>query len=102
MGIIYENAGEQDKAIDAYDRFVSAPQYDAMGENSGMVGPVLERLAELYAELGDPDRAIAALTRLIKRWENADAVLQPRVRAAQERLDELLVRQAREPDGGGG
>ena len=61
------------------------------------MGPALEWLAELYRQQGENDKAIATLTRLVERWETADAELQPRVRAAQDQIEELLLQNAREP-----
>jgi tetratricopeptide (TPR) repeat protein len=97
MGLVYMAAGEPEKAIASFEKFTSAPQLYALTQNAAMVGPALEWLAELYQQQGETDLAIATLTRLVDRWKTADPELQPRVRAAEQQIEELLLQQTREP-----
>lgn len=49
----------------------------------------LYRLAPLYEELGEPDKARAAYAEFIERWKNADPRLQPMVDTARAALARL-------------
>jgi tetratricopeptide (TPR) repeat protein len=98
MGTVYMAAGQNEKAAAAFERFTSAPEmWGGLISNPAMVGPVLEWRAQLYEQEGETDKAIETLTRFVKRWEKADPELQPRVQAAKNRIDELLLEKAREP-----
>ena len=55
-----------------------------------LLGPSLERLAELYDERGNLDDAALYYARFVELWAEADEELQPRVRAAQVRLEVIL------------
>jgi hypothetical protein len=50
---------------------------------------VIQRLAPLYEELGDPDRAVRYYRRVADLWADADEELQPVVRHARERIRAL-------------
>ena len=54
-----------------------------------------ERLGRLYEETGEPEKAAAAYRRFIAGWTNADEMLQPRVKAARERLEALTSGEVR-------
>jgi hypothetical protein len=47
-------------------------------------------LAQLYDERGDRDKAADHYAKFVELWVEADEELQPRVRAAQVRLEEIL------------
>jgi DNA-binding SARP family transcriptional activator len=51
----------------------------------------LERLGQLYDEQGDRTKAVEYYARFAELWKDADPELQPRVQAAQARLDEILA-----------
>ncbi len=55
------------------------------------LGPALERLAQLYDERGDPDSAANYYARFVELWSEADPDLQPRVQAAQARLEQIVT-----------
>jgi tetratricopeptide (TPR) repeat protein len=90
----YEAAGQQDSAIDAYTRYVETPYSDRFLPYSYPLGqalaPTHERLAELHDAAGHPDEAARHYARFIELWAEADEELQPRVRAAQARLDRIV------------
>ncbi len=56
-----------------------------------------EKVAQIHDELGNTERAIFHYAKFIMWWENAADRLQPRVEAARERMNELVVDSAREP-----
>ena len=53
-------------------------------------GWTLERLGQLYDELGDMENAALYYARLVELWADADAELQPRVTVARTRLEEII------------
>jgi hypothetical protein len=53
---------------------------------------VLERLAQLHDERGNTAKAAEYYARFVELWRDADPELQPRVTAAQQRLQLLVGR----------
>ena len=96
LGEIWEKAGNIDEAIAAYTRFVSGADFSIGGGDQGWVGNVHFRLAELHEQQGNLDLAITHYGKVIGRWKDADAVIQPKVAEAQRRIDDLLDRKAQE------
>lgn len=88
--------GNLDAAIANYELNVNSVGIGKMGGEEGTIAVNLFRLGDLYEQRGDLDEAIGAYTRMAKRWENADAVLQPQVAEAKRRIDTLLDRKAQE------
>jgi hypothetical protein len=60
-------------------------------------GPSLLRRAQIYEQLGKPDKAMDFYRRFLKLWKDADPELQPFVDEARRSLDKLLEGEAREP-----
>jgi hypothetical protein len=54
------------------------------------LAPTHERLGQLYDERGDQENAALHYARFVELWEEADPELQPRVRAAQARLEAIV------------
>jgi tetratricopeptide (TPR) repeat protein len=87
---IFDAAGARDSAIAYYESYVNAfAAYRAFWDGN-LLGPSLERLGQLYDETGDLDNAALYYARFVELWAEADDELQPRVQAAQARLDEIL------------
>ena len=53
----------------------------------------IQRLAPLYEELGETERALHYYRRLVELWEDADPELQPQVEHARERIAALEIRE---------
>jgi tetratricopeptide (TPR) repeat protein len=88
----YDLAENADSALAVYERYVTTPSFWRLLDlDRFALGPMLERLAELYNERGDPDNAATYYARFVELWREADPELQPRVQAAQTRLEEILA-----------
>ena len=85
-GRIFDQAGQADSALAAYERYLSTPSLDRIFVDAWLLGPTLKRVGELYEERNDRARAARAYTHLLQLWENADADLQPVVGEARRRL----------------
>lgn len=94
LALAYEAAGQPDSAIAAHVRYVETPYSDRFLPYTYPLGqalaPTHERLAELLDQAGRTDEAARHYARFVELWENADAELQPRVRAARDRLEGML------------
>jgi len=86
LGSAYDAAGQQDSALAIYERFVTSPWMWRVGPDSYVLAVVYERLASLYEERGDVEKAIYYNGKLVDLWEDADAELQPRVEAARRAI----------------
>ena len=87
----YDAAGRVDSAIAAYRRYVDMPWFfRAEALDQFVLARNLERLGQLYDAQGDLENAAGYYARFVELWAEADEVLQPRVRAAQTRLEEIL------------
>ena len=88
----FDRAGVRDSAIHYYREYVERPWLDRIYWDATNLGPFLERLGQLCEEAGDLACAQEAYSRFVRLWADADAELQPRVRAAEERLASILER----------
>jgi tetratricopeptide (TPR) repeat protein len=86
----YEGAGMADSAIAIYERYVDMTWIDRVYFDATDLPRFLERLGQLYDERQDLRKAAEYYARFVDLWTDADEELQPRVRAAQARLDEIL------------
>jgi tetratricopeptide (TPR) repeat protein len=85
----YEATGNPDSAIVVLTRFVNMTRVTKIWSNSFDLAPIHERLGLLYEAKGDRARAAAHYTTFVQLWRNADPELQPRVRAARQRVAQL-------------
>jgi tetratricopeptide (TPR) repeat protein len=94
LALAYEAAGQPDSAVAAHRRYVETPFSDRFlpytYRQGQLLGPEYERLAELYDEQGDLENAVRFYAAFVDLWEGADEELQPRVRAAQARLQQIV------------
>lgn len=87
----YEAAGQPDSAISVYEQSLTRADPFRLFVDQGSGGLTLERLGQLYDERGDRERAAEYYARFVELWEGADPELQPRVQAAQQRLEEIFA-----------
>jgi len=87
----HDRAGTADSAIAAYERYVTTPFNNRLYHDEYVLAPAHERLGQLYDERGDQENALRNYARFVELWREADPELQPRVQAAQARLEEILA-----------
>ncbi len=86
----YEAAGEPDSVIALSERYLAANHVGRLSQvDHAFLGPALERLGHLYDERENWEKAAESYGRFVELWADAEPELQPRVRAARERLDEI-------------
>jgi predicted Zn-dependent protease len=68
----YDLAGERDSAIAVYQRYRTTPWMKRLENDAVELGPILQRLAELYDAQGDRRRAAAADRELASLWRDGD------------------------------
>ena len=87
----YARSGEPDSAIAIYGRYLDTPVGFRVWGDRFNRGPSYEALGRLYDERGDWEKAAEYYAKFVELWTDADPVLQPRVEAAQRRLDEIFA-----------
>ena len=87
---IFEALGQADSAIVYYEGYLETSDIAHAAWDNENRGPTLERLGQLYDEAGDHEKAAVYYARLVELWKDADPELQPRVQAAQARLEEIV------------
>ena len=90
LGPAFDAAGMPDSSIAQYKRFADGHTMMRFIVDQWWLGLSLERLGQLYDEKGDLDKAAEYHARFVELWADADEGLQPRVRAAQARLQEIV------------
>jgi tetratricopeptide (TPR) repeat protein len=87
----YDLAGQVDSAIVTYERYESTPRIIPRFTDPFALAPALERLGQLYDEREEWEKASEYYARFVELWKDAAPELQPRVQAAQRRLDEIFA-----------
>jgi tetratricopeptide (TPR) repeat protein len=86
----HEAAIEPDSVVAVLERYLATPyMFRVISTDHAFLGPALERLGHLYDERGNREKAAENYARFVELWADAEPELQPRVRAARERLDEI-------------
>jgi tRNA A-37 threonylcarbamoyl transferase component Bud32/tetratricopeptide (TPR) repeat protein len=87
----FDQAIEPDSAIAQHEAYIGTPYaFRSVPNLDGIsLAPSHERLGQLYESKGNTAKAIEHYGKFVELWKNADPELQPRVRAAQERLRKL-------------
>jgi hypothetical protein len=79
-----------DSVITYGEAYIDRPGLFRVYGDRSTLGPALEELGERYDEVGDLQNAAKYYAAFVELWAEADAELQPRVRAAQARLEAIL------------
>lgn len=87
---LFDAAGRTDSAVARYELYLESPYNFRVFVDSENLARVHERLGELYDGRDDFERAALHYARFAELWQDADPELQPRVRAAQARLEAIL------------
>lgn len=90
LAVAHDSAGRADTALALYEKEIDRTGPPRMRQRATTLGPTLERMAELYDQQGDLDRAAAYYSRLADLWAEADPELQPRVERARARAEEIV------------
>jgi tetratricopeptide (TPR) repeat protein len=89
----YDLGGQVDSAVATYERYANTPSAGSWWTDPFGLAPSLERLGQLYDEREEWAKASEYYARFVELWKDADPELQPRVQAAQRRLDEIFAQQ---------
>lgn len=90
LAVAHDSAGRADTALALYEKEIDRTGPRRLRQRSTTLGPTLGRIAELYEERGELDRAAAYYSRLADLWADADPELQPRVEWARARAEEII------------
>lgn len=90
IALAYDRAGDADSATAAYERYVDTPFFNRLYFDAAFLAFALERLGQLHDEAGRLAKAAEYYARFVELWAEADDELQPRVRAAQARLEAIM------------
>jgi len=91
LALAYDRGGQRDSALAVYERIIDTPYlFRTNSVDGNFRGHTLERLGQLFDEAEDYDNAVKYYAMFVGLWAEADEELQPRVRAAQARLQEIL------------
>ncbi len=86
LGLAYEQAGQPDSAIAAYERATGWHVGPAVMQDGLSLAPSFRRLGQLYEARGDTAKALDNYTKFLDLWREADPVLQPQIREVKERV----------------
>jgi tetratricopeptide (TPR) repeat protein len=90
IALAYLDLGQKDSAVTYFESFLSSTTIDLDGFiEGGWLAEVRQRLAELYEERGEVDKAHALYAALVEQWRYADPELQPQVRKFRDRMRQL-------------
>lgn len=89
---VFDRSGRPDSAIVYFERYLETPFLFRNSSDYEWLAYTLERLGQLHDSRGDAADAVGYYLRFTELWRDADPALQPRVRAAQERLTQLVDR----------
>ena len=84
----FDLTNQPDSAIAEFERYVAAPDVLLQTQRNFLAGS-FKRLGELYETKGNTAKAIENYQKFVDLWKDADPELQPTVRSAKARLEEL-------------
>ena len=88
-GTALESAGRKEDAVAQYEAHLAGVPLTRSAILTLWTPTVMERLAGLYAEQGDAERAVEILESLVARYSDGDGPFLAYVNRAQRRLGEL-------------
>jgi len=91
LGRAFDAAGQADSAIVQFERYLTTPYWRNWEPplDPSRRPAIHERLGQLYETKGDTQKAAEHYRAFIELWKDADPELQPRVKAARDRLAKL-------------
>ncbi len=89
LAMTYDAAGEPDSVVAIYERFITTPWMFRVGNDSYGLARAYQRLASLFEERGETEKAMYYYGKLIELWESADPELQPQVESARRAIATL-------------
>ena len=90
VGTAFDLAGQPDSAVVYYERYLE-PRLNWRAYTDGSWRAwTLERLGQLYDEMGDLEQAAGYYAAFVELWQEADPELQPRVQVARTRMEEIV------------
>jgi hypothetical protein len=88
MARTFDEAGQADSARVLYEQFAATPSSSVWYDAAHLAHSYM-RLAQLYEEQGEPERAAHYLQLFVDLLADADPEFQPRVEAARADLERL-------------
>lgn len=82
----YEAEHKSQAALITYERYATTPWLWRYETDATELGLALQKIAELYMEAGDGEKASGAYQQLVRLWGRADPPLQASVAAARKRV----------------
>jgi len=82
----YEAVHKPEAALLTYERYANTPWLWRYETDATELGFALEKIAALYTQAGDNEKATAAYQQLVRLWGRADPQLQASVMAARKRV----------------
>jgi DNA-binding SARP family transcriptional activator/tetratricopeptide (TPR) repeat protein len=82
----YDDAGDAESAIAAYERYLRTPWIWRLDTDQFSLGWSMQRAAQLYELRGEPARAAQQYNQLLRLWSGADPELAPVIAEARARL----------------
>jgi len=91
LALAYDRAGMPDLALEAFHRYLDAPNVNRAVADGLFLGLTYERLGQLHEARGETEEAVKFHTLFVELWAEADSELQPRVEAARAALARLTL-----------
>jgi len=87
---LFDEAGQVDSAVAYFEKYLETPYNFRLFVDGNRLAATHERLGQMYDGRGDLENAALHYAAFVELWADADPVLQPRVRAARARLEEIV------------
>ncbi len=91
LALAHDRAGRSDRALEAFHRYLDAPNVNRRVADALFLALTYERLGQLHEARGEAEEAVKFHTLFVELWAGADPELQPRVQAARDALARLAL-----------